>query len=153
MFVRGELNGNDVSNNRSSKIPIGIGTILVGRKVRVFWNKESAWFPGTISSYDAEKNEYEIQYPDGDITFESLEALIFVQDKDRLKEEGILDTSGRPNHPAYKKSQTHQVAYAKRTIHFVEPRFSTSSAKRRKFGSDEDKQEKVFNFPCFFSLL
>jgi hypothetical protein len=39
----------------------------IGHRVSVYWQSLKKWYPGTISQYDAERGEHEIEFDDGDI--------------------------------------------------------------------------------------
>ena len=39
---------------------------LLGRRVRVWWPSEGAWFTGVVDSFDLDRNKHLIKYDDGD---------------------------------------------------------------------------------------
>lgn len=40
---------------------------LVGRRLRIKWNKMNRFFPGVVASYDSDSKKHTIQYDDGDV--------------------------------------------------------------------------------------
>ena len=43
------------------------GRRAVGRRVRVFWELDDAFFSGTLAAFDARAYAYRIEYDDGDV--------------------------------------------------------------------------------------
>ena len=39
---------------------------LVGRRVKIFWEKDNYWYEGALVRYNKTKNRWRIDYDDGD---------------------------------------------------------------------------------------
>jgi len=40
--------------------------VNIGRRIKVYWPLDKAWYEGVIEKYDAGKNQYHVQYDDGE---------------------------------------------------------------------------------------
>eukprot|EP01103_Thecamoeba_quadrilineata_P021521 TRINITY_DN9916_c0_g1_i1.p1 TRINITY_DN9916_c0_g1~~TRINITY_DN9916_c0_g1_i1.p1 ORF type:complete len:758 (-),score=174.92 TRINITY_DN9916_c0_g1_i1:136-2289(-) len=58
-------------SNGDDSDEFGTGAELEGKKVKIFWKEENQWFNGRILKYKPSSDQYQIEYEDGDITWES----------------------------------------------------------------------------------
>eukprot|EP01114_Cavostelium_apophysatum_P017757 TRINITY_DN5349_c0_g1_i1.p2 TRINITY_DN5349_c0_g1~~TRINITY_DN5349_c0_g1_i1.p2 ORF type:complete len:314 (-),score=101.45 TRINITY_DN5349_c0_g1_i1:1303-2244(-) len=111
------------------------GSNAIGKRVRVWWPVERQHFEGKVITYDAETDEYEILYDDGDQQVEAYETLHFLGLSENL---GVLMRTSPE-----KEKEKAEISKKKRKHDCEKENVSEKKDKKDKQDKDSEKKKIV----------
>eukprot|EP00252_Welwitschia_mirabilis_P017729 TRINITY_DN3931_c0_g1_i1.p1 TRINITY_DN3931_c0_g1~~TRINITY_DN3931_c0_g1_i1.p1 ORF type:complete len:395 (-),score=119.35 TRINITY_DN3931_c0_g1_i1:153-1337(-) len=100
---------------------------IVGKKVRIYWPLDAAWYEGVVKAYDCKKKRHSVTYDDGDketLNFHN-EKIRVLYVEDEILGQGKKDTGEKRKHDSDKEYDNRK------------------KKKRKEDGDDSDRKENI----------